>query len=126
VTHAYMDSSIAVAIAFEEATADVSYERLRAFKNVYASQLLEAELRSAFRREQREFDSRIVRAAIWINPVQQLSDEVRRVLDAGYVRGAGRWHLACALYVCEDPTHLVFLTLNKRQRDVARALGFVT
>ncbi len=121
-----MDSSVAVAIAFEEATAAVSHERLRAFKNVYASQLLEAELRSAFRREQREFDPRTVSAAIWINPVRSLSDEIRRVLDAGYVRGADCWHLACALYVSEDPTRLVFLTLDKRQREVAETLGFAT
>ena len=44
----------------------------------------------------------------------------------GYVRGADLWHLACALYVAASPGELTFLTLDERQRTVAKALGFKT
>jgi hypothetical protein len=46
------------------------------------------------------------------------------VLDAGYLRGADCWHVATALYVSPEPSRLSFLTLDERQRDVARTLGF--
>jgi predicted nucleic acid-binding protein len=126
VAHAFVDSSVAVAIAFEEPTARALLERLRAFDTVFASPLMEAELRSALRRESRDFDPGFVSAAIWVNPLRSLSLEIGRVLAAGYVRGAHCWHLASALYVCAEPAKLVFLTLDKRQRDVAQALGFAT
>ena len=62
----------------------------------------------------------------WIIPDRPLSPEIGRVLTAGYVRGADCWHLATALYLAEDPSELVFLTLDARQKDVALALGFGT
>jgi hypothetical protein len=46
------------------------------------------------------------------------------LLDAGYVRGADCWHLATALYLAPDAGDLVFLTLDLRQRAVAKTLGF--
>ena len=46
------------------------------------------------------------------------------VLDAGQLRGADAWHLACALYLSPEPRELEFLTLDGRQAAVAVALGF--
>jgi hypothetical protein len=60
----------------------------------------------------------------WVFPERPLAAELERVFAGGYVKGADAWHLACALYVAEDPRHLTFLTLDTRQRTVARRLGF--
>ena len=38
--------------------------------------------------------------------------------------GADAWHLACALFLDPDANELVFLTLDRRQRDVAKSIGF--
>ncbi len=59
-----------------------------------------------------------------IAPDRALSDEIARVLEAGYVRGADCWHLATALYLSPNPSALTFLTLDLAQRHVAKALGF--
>jgi hypothetical protein len=50
--------------------------------------------------------------------------EIDRVLAEGYVRGADLWHLACAVYVSGNPEELAFVSLDQRQREVAKALGF--
>ena len=125
-TRAYVDSSVIVAIAFEERTAPAQAQRLRAFDAIHSAQLLEAELRSALCREQREFNSRLVDAIGWVSPARSLSPEIETVLAAGYLRGADCWHLATALYLSPDPGAITFLTLDARQRDVAKLLGFVT
>ena len=57
---------------------------------------------------------------------RSLRQEFKRVLEAGYVRGADCFHLATALSLTSDPAELTFLTLDNRQRDVAAALGFAT
>lgn len=63
-------------------------------------------------------------AMSWIVPDRPLSGEIARVLRAGYVRGVDGWHLATALYLTEDPGAITFLTLDERQADVAKSLGF--
>ena len=64
--------------------------------------------------------------AIAFSEARPLSEQIARVLEAGYVRGADCWHLATALYIAPDPGEIVFLTLDHRQRDIAKALGFAT
>lgn len=113
-----------IAVAFGEAGAPKLARRLERFERVLASNLLEAELRSAFVRERVEPAGALFAWMQWVLPERPLSAELDRVFSAGYVRGADAWHLACALYVAEDPRELVFLTLDDRQRAVARRLGF--
>lgn len=123
---AYIDSSVIVAMAFEEHGASAVARRLKSFSSVFSAPLLEAEFRSAVRREAREVDSGLLTAVVWVHPDRPLSPEIARVLEAGYVRGADCWHLATALYLKSDTGNLVFLTLDQRQRTVAQALGFAT
>lgn len=123
---AYVDSSVIVAIAFEEGTAAAQVTRLRSFVEVFSAQLLEAELKSALRREQRDLNPRWLDAIEWVRPVHSLSTAIEAVLEAGYLRGADCWHLATALYLSPKPGDIVFLTLDQRQRDVAKSLGFAT
>jgi GAF domain-containing protein len=98
--------------------------RRRAFSLVISSTLLEAELFSALRREQCELTNAFHADVALVAPDRALGDEIARVLEAGYVRGADCWHLATALYVAPDPSELTFLTLDLAQQKVAKALGF--
>ena len=40
------------------------------------------------------------------------------------LRGADLWHVATALYIFDEPSEVTFLTLDRRQGEVAGALGF--
>lgn len=122
----YVDTSCLVAIEFGEKGGRGMSRRFKDFDELVSANLLEAERRAAFRREGVVEPPGSHIAVSWIIPDRPLSPEIGRVLTAGYVRGADCWHLATALYLAEDPSELVFLTLDARQKDVALALGFGT
>lgn len=122
---AYVDSSCLVAIAFDEAGSIEIEKKLSRFDQLFSSNLLEAELRAALHREKAAEDPSALLSAIrWIYPDRALTAEYQSVLDAGDVRGADLWHLACALFLAADKrSSLTFLTLDKRQEAIARSLG---
>lgn len=123
---AYIDTSCLVAIAFGETAATAMKRRMRQFDELVSSSFLEAELRSAFRREGAEYETGIAADLSWLVPDRPLTEEIARVLEAGYVRGADCWHLATALYLSPESEALSFLTLDASQRKVAKQLGFST
>jgi hypothetical protein len=58
-------------------------------------------------------------------PDRGLEPEMREILERGRLRGAGLWHLACALYVAGGRRDaLAFLSRDAPQRDLARRLRF--
>ncbi len=121
---AYVDTSCLVAVAFAEAGSADLVLSLQSFDILLSSNLLEAELRSAIRREKTRADPTDLLAAIsWVHPDRPLTEEITMVLDSGYVRGADLWHLSVALFV--DPRREIeFLTLDGRQRTISEQLGF--
>jgi predicted nucleic acid-binding protein len=123
---AYVDTSAIVSLILHEPDEEAIVRQLNQFDRVMSSNLLEAELRSVCHREGRALDAAQIRDIQWIQPNRALTPEISRVLAAGYVRGADCWHLASALFATPDPTGVVFLTRDVRQRDVATALGFAT
>jgi predicted nucleic acid-binding protein len=123
---AYVDTSCLVSIAFREPGSSALRRRLERFEELFASNLLEAELRAALRREGVTGEPELAEAMSWIIPHRPLGPEIARVLEAGYVRGADCWHVATALYLAGDPTALHFVTLDERQGAVAARLGFPT
>ncbi len=125
-SNAFVDTSVVLALSFRESTARAMVRRLATFDVVHASDLLEAELRSACRRDQVAVDTRLFDELEVVFPPRTLGPEITRVLEAGYVRGADCWHLATALYLAPDPSELTFITLDERQGAVAKALGFAT
>lgn len=123
---AYVDTSCIVAVAFGENGAAAVRRRMREFDELVSSNFLEAELRSAFKRERVDFATDTISELSWLIPDRPLTDEIARVLESGYVRGADCWHLASALYLAGDPVSVAFLTLDQSQRKVAKAIGFTT
>ena len=98
--------------------------RLDEFTRLISSNLLEAELRAAFARENLLFQDSTVAGIDWILPDRPLAPEFAAVLETGYLRGADLWHVAAALYVSPRSGSLSFATLDARQSAVAEALGF--
>ena len=94
------------------------------FARLISSNLLEAELRAAFARENLLFQESAVAGIEWILPDRTLTPEFAAVLETGYLRGADLWHVAAALYVSAQSGSLSFATLDARQGTVAEALGF--
>ena len=124
-TFAYVDSSCLVAIAFDEPGARKLAGRLRRFDRLFASNLLEAELRSALLREKVEGDGEeLLSWMTWVYPNRPLTPEFARIAAAVYLKGADLWHLASALFLAPDPKELTFLTLDARQGEIAGRIGF--
>ena len=121
---AYVDTSVLVALAFEEPDGAAMRNRLEAFSRLLSSNLLEAELRAACAREARGFSDSLLANLTWVFPDRSLAPELAAALSAGYLRGADLWHVAAALYIAPSPRELCFLTLDERQRRVAATLGF--
>jgi len=123
---AYVDTSCLVAIAFAEAGATKVAGRLGRMDRLFASNLLEAELRSALAREGLSADpAGLLSGITWVHPNRPLGGEFERVAAEGHVRGgADLWHLACALFLAPEAKDLAFLTLDRRQEEIARKLGF--
>jgi hypothetical protein len=96
------------------------------YEKPVSSNLLEAEVRSALAREKIAGDPTFLEDVGWVLPSRPLTTEIRRALAVGYLRGGDLWHVATALYLAEAPRELPFLTLDRRQNDVAAALGFPT
>lgn len=122
----FVDTSALVALAFQEFGHDWLTEHLRSADDLFAAPLLEAEFRAVLAREEIEEGLELLGAFRWVLPDRPLSAELDRVFAAGYARGADAWHLATALFLTESPRDLPFVTLDHRQREVARAVGLPT
>ena len=121
---AYVDTSALVAIAFGERGASALARKLEEYDGLLSSNLLKAELRGAFVREGVQGADDLLTWITWVLPNRPLTREIKAVLEAGYLRGADLWHLACALYVAGRPDNLTFISLDERQQGIAQILGF--
>jgi len=125
---AFADTSAVLAALFGEPDSVAMRRAFGSLDKLYATNLLEAEVRSVGVRE--HVDASAVKTALshleWVFPDRPLSREFEIILGFGILRGADLWHLACALYVAEDPRNLPFITLDQNQARLAKALGFQT
>ena len=123
---AYIDSSAILAIEFREDGYQGVSDRIGEHADIVASNLVEAEIRAVAARERRTFNQPLRSNITWIYPNRPLTREFDRVLRVGYLRGADLWHVAVALYAFPDPSQISFITLDERQLEVARKIGFQT
>ena len=121
---AYIDSSAIIAVTFAEPAGMQVARQLNETSDIWSSNLLEAEVRAAYSRVGEDFDFDSLTDINWIFPDRPLTREISTVVETGYLRGADLWHLATALYLTPDPADVTFITLDERQREVGRALGF--
>ena len=89
---AYVDTSVLAAIAFDEPGAAAHAQRLDEFTRLISSNLLEAELRASFARENLIFQESAIAGIEWILPDRTLAPEFATVLETAYLRGADLWH----------------------------------
>ena len=121
----YADTSCLVAVALGEPGSEETASALQECDLIVASNLLEAELRSALAREGVGIDpGPLLDPLTWVHPDRSLSDEYETILNAGYLRGADLWHLACALYLRRSVPALAFLSLDRQQNSLAAKVGF--
>jgi hypothetical protein len=119
----YLDSSGLLAMILLEPGSTKVAQRIQGFDRFFSSNLLEAEIWSALRREKIEWRWSLS-GLIWLHPDRPLTPEFQEVLAHGCLKGADLWHLACALFLSERVGEVTFLTLDQRQREVAERLGF--
>lgn len=120
----FVDSSCLVAIALDEPGASRLRVRLSRAPRRFAATLAESEVLAAMVREDVGTPTNLFDGIAWIAPARRLSPELSRVLGSGYLRGADAWHLACALFLDPAASELTFATLDQRQRQAARSIGF--
>lgn len=121
---AYVDSSCVVAIALGEPSASRMALRLRTFNRLISNVLLEADVRAACIRERAQVPDAELALIHFVPVRRRVGKEINLVLSAGYLRGADCLHVATALVFSPEAPQLTFLTLDERQREVAKALGF--
>lgn len=124
---AYVDTSLLLAIVFDEPGASTLLRSLSRYEQAFSSDLLTAETLSAAARER--LDVAAVTHALdtvaLVLPHRSLDREVQEVLGHGYIRGADVWHLACAVFLADGArSELAFLSRDVAQRRIARRLGF--
>jgi predicted nucleic acid-binding protein len=123
----FADTSAMAAVLFHEPACDEVMRVLSLHDRVYASSLLESEMFSVASRMDVELKlvERALENVVWVCPDRTLNREIRRIMATGVpLRGADLWHVACALYLAVEPSFVPFLTLDHRQAQAARALGF--
>lgn len=125
---AYVDTSVLTAIALDEPGAEGRARRLDDFTRLISSNLLEAELRAVFAREDLLFRESAIAGIDWVLPDRPLASEFAAVLETGYL--AGRRSMARRDGpLCLPPTRQPLLRHAqhpaKRRRERARIPGSV-
>lgn len=124
----YIDSSVIVALMFEESESQKMRGWLNKADELVSANLLEAEVFSAGFREKitkNEIMSFVDKVSLFFPP-DSLERELDEVLRLSYIRGADAYHLSAALRLDPKRKKLIFLTHDHKQRLSAEKLGFKT
>lgn len=121
---AYVDTSALAALLFREPGAADLRAQLGEFRR-FSSNVLAAELHAAAAREAipSALTARCLAAIEWVFPSRSLEPELVAVLAAGQLRGADLWHVGCALYLSDLLAPVTFFTRDRRQGEIAAAVG---
>lgn len=121
----YIDTSVLVAMAFDDAGGAFIGRSVKTFDRLYSSTLLEAEFFSATNQENKLKDAtRFIKPVRFCYPDTNLTQQLKQVLSHGQCDGSAAHHLACALYLFPNAKDVFFLSLHPNQSAVAAKLGF--
>ena len=121
---AYIDTSLLIGLKFQRLPLP-TMRRIEKYE-LFAGELVIAEMLAFGTREAIPEGQlwEALKGLSWVIPEGSLASELTRIAHSGYARGADLWHLACACYLSPIAGDLAFLTLDKRQRDLASRIGF--
>lgn len=123
----YIDTSVLVAMAFDDAGGSFIGRFVSSFERLYSSNLLEAEFFSAAAKENCLKDATaFIKPIRFIYPDSNLTRFHQRVLEMGQIEGSALHHLSCALYLFQRPEDVFFLSLHPVQATLASRMGFQT
>ena len=122
----YVDSSVIVALLFEEEGFRRYSDLIEKGETSYSSHLLEAEVFAAAVREGVPLKqaAEFVELISLIIPKRSLRLEYERLFEVGPLRGADACHIATALYLDPECKELGFVSADKDQSRLAQKLGF--
>ncbi len=123
---AYIDSSVLIATLLEDHPKPQLDKFWGSAERFISSYLLQAEVFSAVKREKADMQL----AALEIKKIgfvrtDSLAEELMEIFKAGYVRGADAFHLATALWIRGKHKDLKFITLDEKQKEIAKHLDFI-
>lgn len=121
----YVDSSIMVAMMFEEKGSEAFKKRLQVSVGAFSSYLMEAEIYSAARREgvPLEYPEQFLQTVSLVFPNRSLKKEYEKIFSKQFCRGADACHIATALFLDPEGKSLGFLTADRVQAEIARKIG---
>ena len=123
----YIDTSVLIAMAFDDAGGSFIGRFVASFERLYSSNLLEAEFFSAAARENCLKDAAaFIKPVRFVYPDTNLTAFHQQVLQAGHIEGSALHHLSCAMYLFPRPEDVFFLSLHPPQAALASQLGFQT
>ncbi len=124
--HAYLDSSIIVAIMLGEPTTDRYRAHLQRYDRLVSSVLLEAEVLSAAKRCRLDLQAAqaLIDHITLVTPDRPLTAELHELLAFGYCRGADAFHIATAKFLDPTAEELTFVTADTVQAQLASKIGF--
>lgn len=123
---AYVDSSVVIALIFDEPEAKKFQKDLANYKIIFSSNILEAEVYSACRREGRAFAAAkefIDNVSLYFSD-RSYEPEYQTIARLGYLRGADALHLATAMDFDPGCKKTVFFTADEQQKKLAQLIGF--
>lgn len=126
----YVDSSVALAVAFREPGSQDLVARFDALRSdgfeAVSCSLLRAEVRRAFYRNSESFEG-ADQAVAWINLVDLDNEIVIRAGElAAHAKTLDAIHIAAAQALIDPATTLRMWTLDDQMRRAALSLGLVT
>lgn len=123
-TKIYVDSSVLVAILFNETGADFYRDQLNHAECI-SSYLMEAEVYASAAREKIAFEEAdaLLKYIHPVIPERSLRDEYKNIFSHGYCRGGDACHIATLLYIDSTQSEVPLLTMDERQAEVARSVG---
>ena len=123
---AYVDSSVILTILFQESGWTRWKKIFSSFEDCLSSSLTEAEVLATALRENLDLHlaGKALQTVSLIFPERSLQKECLQILKNGYCHGADLWHVANALYLDPQASHLVFISADDRQRQIAHLAGF--